>query len=159
MLRLAQNLGIYAVSLNWICGTMPQSSPPRRVPRRGRPNKPEKRLMNADAIRTRRGKRDMSLLLGAIADDFTGATDLANTLVRSGMRTVQVIGVPQPGTEVPQADAVVVALKTRTCPVAEAVAESLGALAWLKQEGARQIFFKYCSTFDSTDKGNIGSVA
>jgi 3-dehydrotetronate 4-kinase len=100
----------------------------------------------------------MTLLLGAIADDFTGATDLANTLVRQGMRTVQLIGIPrQPA---PAAvDAVVVALKSRTTPAAEAVAHSLAALAWLDRAGARQILFKYCSTFDSTDQGNIGPVA
>jgi len=101
----------------------------------------------------------MSVLLGAIADDFTGATDLANTLVRRGMRTVQLIGVPEAGTAAPPADAVVVALKSRTIPAADAVAMSLAALAWLRAAGARQIFFKYCSTFDSTDAGNIGPVA
>ena len=100
----------------------------------------------------------MTLLLGAIADDFTGATDLANTLVRQGMRTVQLIGVPTQ--RAPAAvDAVVVALKSRTTPAAEAVAQSLAALAWLDRAGARQILFKYCSTFDSTDQGNIGPVA
>ena len=101
----------------------------------------------------------MAILLGAIADDFTGATDLCNTLVRRGMRTVQLIHVPGPGTMVPDADAVVVALKTRTVPAAEAVDKSLAALAWLQRAGARQILFKYCSTFDSTDAGNIGPVA
>jgi 3-dehydrotetronate 4-kinase len=100
-----------------------------------------------------------SCLLGAIADDLTGATDLCNTLVRDGMRTVQIVGVPKPGFVVPDADAIVVALKSRTTPVADAVAESLSALAWLRGAGARQIFFKYCSTFDSTDAGNIGPVA
>ena len=98
----------------------------------------------------------MSLLLGCIADDLTGATDLANTLVRQGMRTVQVIGVPDDA--LPEADAVVVALKSRTIPAAEAVAMSRAALARLKGAGARQFFFKYCSTFDSTDAGNIGPV-
>ncbi len=101
----------------------------------------------------------MPLLLGAVADDFTGATDLANTLVKGGMRTVQMIGVPSEGAAVPDADAVVVALKSRTAPVAEAVAESLAALAWLQKAGARQVIFKVCSTFDSTDAGNIGPVA
>jgi 3-dehydrotetronate 4-kinase len=101
----------------------------------------------------------MSLLLGCIADDFTGATDLCNTLHRRGMRTVQLIGVPKPGAPVPDADALVVALKSRTVPVAEAVEKSLSALAFLKEAGARQILFKYCSTFDSTEKGNIGPVA
>ncbi len=85
----------------------------------------------------------MSLLLGAIADDFTGATDLANTLVRQGMRTVQLIGVP--AQSAPQdADAIVVALKSRTTPAQEAVSQSLSALKWLKTAGARQILFKYC---------------
>ena len=98
------------------------------------------------------------MLLGCIADDFTGATDLANMLVRGGMRSVQTIGVPG-GTVGIDADAVVVALKSRTTPAADAVAESLAACRWLKAAGARQIFFKYCSTFDSTARGNIGPVA
>ena len=103
--------------------------------------------------------RGGALLLGCIADDFTGATDLANTLVRNGMRTIQVIGVPD-GLEVPaEAEAIVVALKSRTAPVREAVAQSVQSCRWLRQAGARQIFFKYCSTFDSTDEGNIGPVA
>ncbi len=101
----------------------------------------------------------MPILLGAIADDFTGATDLANTLVKEGMRTVQIIGVPGAGIDVGDADAVVVALKSRTIPADEAVRQSLEALEWLRAGGARQIFFKYCSTFDSTDTGNIGPVA
>jgi uncharacterized protein YgbK (DUF1537 family) len=95
-------------------------------------------------------------LLGCIADDFTGATDLASTLVRQGMRTVQVIGVPEGA--LPEADAVVVALKSRTAPVAEAVAWSLAACEALLAAGAQQIFHKYCSTFDSTPEGNIGPV-
>ena len=97
------------------------------------------------------------MILGCIADDFTGATDLANTLTRRGMHTVQTIGTPKG--EAPQADAVVVALKSRTIPAADAVAQSLAACRWLKANGAKQIFFKYCSTFDSTDAGNIGPVA
>jgi uncharacterized protein YgbK (DUF1537 family) len=101
----------------------------------------------------------MTVLLGAIADDFTGATDLCNTLVRRGMRTVQLIDVPVPGTEIADAEAVVVALKSRTIPAPEAIDKSLAALAWLQRAGARQILFKYCSTFDSTDEGNIGPVA
>jgi uncharacterized protein YgbK (DUF1537 family) len=99
------------------------------------------------------------MLLGAIADDFTGATDLCSMLVRGGMRTVQLIGLPRPNDPVPDTDAVVVALKSRTAPVRQAVDESLAALAWLRAAGCRQFFFKYCSTFDSTDKGNIGPVA
>ncbi len=101
----------------------------------------------------------MSSKLGCIADDFTGATDLANNLVRAGMRTVQVIGVPERGSPTPaDADAVVVALKSRTAPVAEAVAQSLAAARWLRAQGAAQIYFKVCSTFDSTPAGNIGPV-
>lgn len=99
----------------------------------------------------------MTIRLGCIADDFTGATDLANNLVRAGMRTVQAIGVPAAPLDDP-ADAVVVALKTRTIDPAEAVAQSLAALAWLRSQGAEQIYFKYCSTFDSTPQGNIGPV-
>ena len=100
----------------------------------------------------------MSLLLGCIADDFTGATDLANNLVRGGMRVVQAIGVPaRPLDE--EVDAVVVALKSRTIAPREAVAQSLAALEWLRAQGARQLYFKYCSTFDSTPRGNIGPVA
>ncbi|CAN7678820.1 four-carbon acid sugar kinase family protein [Variovorax sp. LjRoot290] len=99
----------------------------------------------------------MTVLLGCIADDFTGATDLANNLVRAGMRVVQTIGVPA-GPLTAEVDAVVVALKSRTIAPAEAVAQSLEALRWLQAEGARQIYFKYCSTFDSTPEGNIGPV-
>ncbi|MFN6956715.1 MAG: 3-oxo-tetronate kinase [Acetobacteraceae bacterium] len=98
----------------------------------------------------------MPLLLGCIADDFTGATDLANTLVKQGMSAVQVIGVP--GGPLPEADAVIVALKIRTAPVGDAVAQSLAACDALTGAGARQVFWKYCSTFDSTDAGNIGPV-
>ncbi len=99
----------------------------------------------------------MSIKLGCIADDFTGATDLANNLVQAGMRVLQAIGVPgQPlSTDV---DAVVIALKSRTTPSGEAIADSLAALQWLQAQGARQIYFKYCSTFDSTEEGNIGPV-
>ncbi|MGF6814710.1 uncharacterized protein YgbK (DUF1537 family) [Paraburkholderia atlantica] len=97
-------------------------------------------------------------LLGCIADDFTGATDLANMLVRGGMRTVQTIGVPVAGTHI-EADAIVVALKSRTISAEEAARQSLEALDWLRTQGCRQYYFKYCSTFDSTDKGNIGPVA
>lgn len=99
-------------------------------------------------------------LLGCIADDFTGATDLANMLVRGGMRTVQSIGIPS--SEVAaglDADAIVIALKSRTIPVADAIEQSLAALAWLRDQGCEQIFFKYCSTFDSTAAGNIGQVS
>src|ERR1700732_4104117 len=101
----------------------------------------------------------MPVLLGAIADDFTGATDLANTLVRQGMRTVQLIGVPTGRPHPEDVDAVVVALKSRTIPAVDAVAQSLTVLDWLVAAGVRQVLFKYCSTFDSTDQGNIGPVA
>lgn len=99
----------------------------------------------------------MPALLGCIADDLTGGTDLSGILVKNGMRTVQVIGVPEgpwPG----DADAVVVALKSRTSPALEAVTESLAALRWLQTAGCLQFYFKYCSTFDSTPHGNIGPV-
>ena len=107
----------------------------------------------------------MPIVLGAIADDFTGATDLANNLVRGGMRCVQRIGVPEAPLSPQEAeglehvDAIVVALKSRSFPAEAAVADSLAALEWLRARGARQIFFKYCSTFDSTDAGNIGPVS
>ena len=97
------------------------------------------------------------MLLGCIADDFTGATDLANTLVRQGMSTVVLLGVLNG--RVPDADAVIVALKSRSIPAGDAVRLSLNALDYLKRGGARQYYFKYCSTFDSTDAGNIGPVA
>jgi 3-dehydrotetronate 4-kinase len=100
-----------------------------------------------------------NLLLGCIGDDFTGSTDLANTLVRNGMRTVQLLGVPDDDASVPDADAIVIALKSRTAPVKDAIAESRAARRWLQRRGAKQLFFKYCSTFDSTDQGNIGPVA
>jgi uncharacterized protein YgbK (DUF1537 family) len=98
-------------------------------------------------------------LLGCIADDFTGATDLASILVRGGMRTVQTIGIPDDAlADKLDVDAVVIALKSRTSPAADAVRESLEALEWLRQRGCSQFFFKYCSTFDSTSAGNIGPV-
>jgi uncharacterized protein YgbK (DUF1537 family) len=99
----------------------------------------------------------MPIRLGCIADDFTGATDLANNLVRAGMRVVQTIDVPAEGAEI-DADAVVIALKSRTIAVADAVDQSRRAQEWLRASGAQQIYFKYCSTFDSTPKGNIGPV-
>ncbi len=98
------------------------------------------------------------MLLGVIADDFTGASDIANTLAKGGMATIQFVGVP--GKSAPaDCEAGVVALKTRSIPAAEAVAQSLAALDWLKAQGCRQFLFKYCSTFDSTPEGNIGPVA
>ena len=102
----------------------------------------------------------MSVLLGAIGDDMTGSTDLALMLGKNGMTTVQYIGVPRPQDTLPaEATAAVVALKSRTVSAVEAVDRSVAACDWLVRQGARQIFFKYCSTFDSTEKGNIGPVA
>lgn len=100
-----------------------------------------------------------AMLLGAIADDMTGATDLALMLSKSGMRTVQVIGPDAVSAAPPEAEAVVVAMKSRTNPPEEAVAMSLQALQALQAGGVEQVLFKYCSTFDSTDRGNIGPVA
>jgi uncharacterized protein YgbK (DUF1537 family) len=99
------------------------------------------------------------VLLGCIADDLTGATDLGVTLAREGLSVVQVNGVPGPGLEAPDADAVVVALKSRTNAPEEAVAWSLASMEWLLRAGATRFYFKVCSTFDSTPRGNIGPVA
>ncbi len=98
------------------------------------------------------------MLIGCIADDLTGATDLGVTLAREGLSVTQVNGVPDAALEIPAADAVVVALKSRTNPPDEAIAWSLAALDWLRARGAERIYFKYCSTFDSTPRGNIGPV-
>ena len=98
-------------------------------------------------------------LLGVIADDFTGATDIANTLVKGGMRTVQTIGVPAADLDLSAIDAVVVALKSRSIAAEIAVRMSLDALRALQKLACQRFFFKYCSTFDSTDRGNIGPVA
>ncbi|MCZ0960963.1 3-oxo-tetronate kinase [Paracoccus benzoatiresistens] len=98
------------------------------------------------------------MLLGCIGDDFTGSSDLGNTLVKAGMRVVQYSGTPA-GPAAPDVEAGIVALKSRTMPVAEAVRLSLEALDWLRAQGCRQFLFKYCSTFDSTPQGNIGPVA
>mgnify|MGYP006429808505 FL=1 len=98
------------------------------------------------------------MLLGCIGDDFTGSSDLGNTLTKAGMRTVQYVGVPD-GPADTEVEAGVVALKSRSIPVAEAIRLSLEALVWLKAQGCTQFLFKYCSTFDSTCKGNIGPVA
>lgn len=98
------------------------------------------------------------MLLGAIADDLTGATDLALILSREGMNVVQVNGLPKDTSQFGDADAVIIALKSRTIEPEAAVEQSLAAAKLLLEAGARQLFFKYCSTFDSTDKGNIGPV-
>ncbi len=98
------------------------------------------------------------ITLGCIADDYTGASDLANTLTRCGLRTVQTIGIPADDLDLPDVDAVVVSLKSRSIAADEAVAKSLAAEAWLRGRGAEHVLFKICSTFDSTDAGNIGPV-
>jgi uncharacterized protein YgbK (DUF1537 family) len=98
------------------------------------------------------------LKLGCIADDYTGASDLANTLTRAGLRTVQTIGVPADDLALPEVDAVVVSLKSRSIEASLAVTRSRAAEKWLRGRGARHILFKICSTFDSTDQGNIGPV-
>lgn len=100
----------------------------------------------------------MTLALGCIADDYTGASDLANTLTRAGLRTVQTIGVPANDLALPEVDAVVVSLKSRSIEAGLAVSRSRAAEAWLRGRGAGHVLFKICSTFDSTDKGNIGPV-
>ncbi len=100
----------------------------------------------------------MALLVGCIADDFTGATDLASMLVRGGVKTIQTIGVPNQALPLGDVQAVVIALKSRTLPAREAVQQSLQALQWLRAQGCEQFYFKYCSTFDSTAQGNIGPV-
>ncbi len=100
----------------------------------------------------------MTLKLGCIADDYTGASDLANTLTRAGLRTVQTIGVPADDLALPEVDAVVVSLKSRSIEAELAVSRSRAAETWLRGRGAAHVLFKICSTFDSTDKGNIGPV-
>ena len=100
----------------------------------------------------------MSLKLGCIADDYTGASDLANTLTRAGLRTVQTIGVPSDDLALPEVDAVVVSLKSRSIEASMAVERSRAAEKWLRGRGASHVLFKVCSTFDSTDEGNIGPV-
>jgi len=100
----------------------------------------------------------VTLKLGCIADDYTGASDLANTLTRAGLRTVQTIGVPAADLALPEIDAVVVSLKSRSIEASEAVSRSRAAETWLRGRGAGHVLFKICSTFDSTDKGNIGPV-
>ncbi|MGU3282934.1 3-oxo-tetronate kinase [Methylobacterium sp. WL7] len=100
----------------------------------------------------------MSLALGCVADDYTGASDLANTLTKAGLRTIQTIGVPADDRALPEADAVVVALKSRSILAEQAVTRSREAEGWLRARGAAHVMFKVCSTFDSTDAGNIGPV-
>jgi len=100
----------------------------------------------------------VTLALGCIADDYTGASDLANTLTRAGLRTVQTIGVPSEDLVLPEVDAVVVSLKSRSIEANLAVTRSRAAEKWLRGRGAGHVLFKICSTFDSTDAGNIGPV-
>ncbi|TBC89746.1 four-carbon acid sugar kinase family protein (plasmid) [Rhizobium leguminosarum] len=100
----------------------------------------------------------MAILLGSIADDYTGASDLANTLTKNGLRTVQTVGIPDPALALPDVDAVVVSLKVRSVPASDAVAAAASADRWLRQRGAGHVLYKICSTFDSTDAGNIGPV-
>lgn len=100
----------------------------------------------------------MTLALGCIADDYTGASDLANTLTRAGLRTVQTIGIPADDLALPEVDAVVVSLKSRSIEASLAVSRSRAAETWLRGRGASHVLFKICSTFDSTDAGNIGPV-
>jgi uncharacterized protein YgbK (DUF1537 family) len=100
----------------------------------------------------------VTLALGCIADDYTGASDLANTLTRCGLRTVQTIGVPSDDLKLPEVDAVVVSLKSRSIEASQAVAKSRAAEKWMRGRGAQHVLFKICSTFDSTDAGNIGPV-
>ncbi|MBY5459019.1 3-oxo-tetronate kinase (plasmid) [Rhizobium beringeri] len=100
----------------------------------------------------------MAILLGSIADDYTGASDLANTLTKNGLRTVQTVGIPDPALALPDVDAVVVSLKVRSVPASDAVAAAASAERWLRQLGAGHVLYKICSTFDSTDAGNIGPV-
>lgn len=100
----------------------------------------------------------MAILLGSIADDYTGASDLANTLTKNGLRTVQTVGIPGPSLVLPEVDAVVVSLKIRSVAAPEAVTAATAADTWLRQRGASHVLYKICSTFDSTDAGNIGPV-
>jgi hydroxypyruvate isomerase len=105
------------------------------------------------------GGSDMPLLLGAVADDYTGASDLANTLHRNGLATIQTIRVPASGLKVDDAEAIVVALKIRSVEASQAVEAATAAYDWLSARGAKHVMYKVCSTFDSTDAGNIGPVA
>jgi 3-dehydrotetronate 4-kinase len=134
---------------------------PPYLPDRGNEDKdPRKKTRSGISVaqRSKIGEKPFMPLLGCIADDFTGGTDLANNLVKSGFRTVQTLGIPRETMAAIASDAVVVALKTRTCPPEQAVRESLQALGWLRTLACKQFYLKYCSTFDSTPRGNIGPV-
>lgn len=100
----------------------------------------------------------MTLILGCIADDYTGASDLANTLTKNGLRTIQTIGIPAENLALPAVDAVVISLKIRSVPAIQAVAQARAAAHWLRARGVGHVMYKICSTFDSTDQGNIGHV-
>ena len=100
----------------------------------------------------------MQIALGAIADDYTGASDLANTFAKAGLRTVQTVGIPDPALDLPEVDAVVVSLKIRSVAAGTAVSAAMEAERWLRSRGAEHVLYKICSTFDSTDAGNIGPV-
>lgn len=101
---------------------------------------------------------EKQLILGCIADDFTGASDAASFLVKGGMKTLLFNGVPGKEEILEECQAVVIALKTRTQETESAVRDTLAAAEWLKERGAKQLYVKYCSTFDSTRKGNIGPI-
>jgi uncharacterized protein YgbK (DUF1537 family) len=100
----------------------------------------------------------MAIVLGCIADDYTGASDLANTLTRNGLRTIQTIGIPAAGFEMPEVNAAVIAMKIRSIPAADAVAAARSAYRWLEARRVAHILYKICSTFDSTNAGNIGPI-
>ncbi|MBY3595087.1 3-oxo-tetronate kinase [Rhizobium bangladeshense] len=100
----------------------------------------------------------MAILLGSIADDYTGASDLANTLTKNGLRTVQTVGIPDTSLALPDVDAIVISLKIRSVPASEAVTAATEAERWLRHRGVGHVLYKICSTFDSTDAGNIGPV-
>src|ERR1041384_55092 len=123
----------------------------RRRPRPRRGDKP------SSAARSKSLHRRRRMYLGVIADDFTGASDIANTLAKGGLATTQFFGLPAAGAP-SVCDAGVVSLKTRSIDADDAVRQSLEALTWLQAQGCRQFVFKYCSTFDSTPRGNIGPV-
>src|SRR5215203_3411722 len=135
-----------------MCSTAPSSCSRPRSRRRTRA-----RRSRSTAATSCRPCEELPMLLGVIADDFTGASDIANTLAKGGLATVQFLGLPtKPAPETCEAG--VVALKSRSIAAADAVALSIEAFEWLRAQGCRQFVFKYCSTFDSTPEGNIGPV-
>ena len=100
----------------------------------------------------------MAPKLGIIADDFTGATDIASFIALAGWQVIQLNGIPEETVDLNNVDAVVISLKSRSCAVAEAQTLSRRAMEWLNQQHCKRLYFKYCSTFDSTAMGNIGPV-